>query len=147
MDKLFDCPEKEVWKIRRTWVYDELEKAEVGGHSVTDHSIALCMDMQKAFCAGAWISVIVMSISVIDAHLRETEADNNSIGTAKLLQEFYEGDGIDWLRKLRNRYVHHNLEKPFLEMNSWFNDQENLEKDAHKAMKMTISALFQNPFI
>lgn len=147
MDELFDCPEKEIWERRRTWVYDELEKAEVGGHSVSDHSIALFMDMQKAFCTGAWISVIVMSISVIDAHLRETEADNNLIGTAKLLQEFYEGEGIDWLRKLRNRYVHHNLEKPFLEMNCWFNNQTSLEKDAYKAMKMTISALFQNPFI
>lgn len=144
MDELFDCPEKEIWERRRTRVGEELERAEVGGYSLSDHSTALFMDMQMAFCAGAWISVIVMSISVIDAHLRETEADNNSIGTAKLLQEFYQGEEIDWLRKLRNRYVHHNLEKPFLEMNY---NQASLEKDAYKAMKMTISALFQNPFI
>lgn len=147
MDDLFDYPQKEIWERRRVWLDEELEKAEVGlVYSVSDHSTALFMDMQVAFCAGAWISVIIMSISVIDSHLRETEADDNLIGTAKLLQEFYEGEEIDWLRKLRNRYVHHNLEKPFIEINAWFN-QEQLEKDAYKAIKMTISALFQNPGI
>jgi hypothetical protein len=32
-------------------------------------------------------------------------------------------------------------------MNDWFDNQEQLEKDATRAMKMTISALFQNPGI
>ena len=146
MSEIFDCPKEETWEKRRIWVYDELEKAEIGIHSVSDHSTALFMDMQKAFCAGAWISVVVMSISVIDSHLRE-EIYNNNIGTAKLLQEIYEGEDIDWLRKLRNRYVHHNITNPFLEMNCWFNEQTSLEEDAYKAMKMTISALFQNPFV
>ena len=145
--ELFDSPKIDIWNSRRVWLDNELEKAETGlCYLVSDHSTALFMDMQVAFCAGAWISVIVISISVIDSHLRETEANDNSIGTAKLLQEFYEGEEIDWLRKSRNRYVHHNLEKPFLEMNAWFN-QEQLEKDAYKAMKMTIAALFQNPGI
>lgn len=144
---LFDSPKIEVWNRRREWLNKELENAETGlSYLVSDHSTALFMDMQVAFCAGAWISVIVMSISVIDSHLRETESGDNSIGTAKLLQDFYEGEEIDWLRKLRNRYVHHNLERPFLEINAWFNQTE-LERDAYKAMRMTIAALFQNPGI
>lgn len=106
---------------------------------VSDHATALFMDMQVAFCAGAWISVITMSISVIDSHLRETEANDNSIGTAILLQEFYEGEEIDWLKTLRNSYVHYNIKKPFLEMSAWF-DQTHLETEADKAMKITISA-------
>ena len=143
--ELFDCPKIEIWNSRREWLDKELENAETGlSYLVSYHSTALFMDMQVAFCAGAWISVIVISVSVIDSHLRETESGDNSIGTANLLQVFYEGEEIDWLRKLRNRYVHHNLEKPFLETNAWFS-QEKLEKDAYKAMKMTIAALFQNP--
>lgn len=61
--------------------------------------------MHWAYCAGAWISVVVMAVSSIDSLLRETEAGDNRIGTATLLMEFYEGEGdqIDWLRKLRNR--------------------------------------------
>lgn len=144
---LFDCPKIEIWRSRRVWLDIEMGNAETGlVYAVSDHSTVLFMDMQQAFCAGAWISVIVMSISVIDSHLRENEVMDNSIGTAKLLQDFYEGEEIDWLRRLRNKYVHHNLEKPLLEMNAWFS-QEQLEKDAYKAMKMTIVALFQNPGI
>jgi hypothetical protein len=101
--------------------------------------------MQIAYCSGAWISVIVMSVAVIDSHLRETEAMDTSVGTAKLLKDLYEGEGIDWLRKLRNKYVHHNVDNPLFGMNDWYNRQAEMEKDATKAMKMTISALYQSP--
>lgn len=103
------------------------------------------MNMQFSFCAGAWISVVITSISVIDSHLRETEAMDVSIGTARLIKELFVGDDINWLRQLRNKYVHHNIDNPVLGMNDWFNKQAQLEKDAKKAMIMTISALFQNP--
>ena len=145
---LFDYPNRETWEVRREWIDKELEKAEVGlVYSVSDHSTALFMDMQITFCAGAWISVVIISISVIDSHLRETEAMDDTLGTTKLLNEYYEGNDINWLRQLRNKYVHHNLDRTTFEMNAWFNNQEQLEKDAIKAMKMTILALFSNPGI
>lgn len=143
---LFEYPNREIWQKRRNWLDNELEKAETGfSYLVSDHSTALFMDMQIAYCSGAWLSVVIMSVSVIDAHLRETEAMDDKIGTAKLLTEYYEGENIDWLRQLRNRYVHHNLDKPILEMNDWFINQEQLELNATKAIEMTIKALFQNP--
>jgi hypothetical protein len=142
---LFDFPDKDIWNKRRQWLNDELENAETGlVYSVSDHSTALFMDMQIAFCSGAWISIIFMSVSVIDSLLRETEARDTTIGTAKLLNDYYKGEEIDWLRQLRNKYVHHNPNKPIFEMNDWFDNQEQLEKDATKAMKMTITSLFQN---
>ena len=145
--KLFDCPKIETWNSRREWLDRELGSAETGlSYLVSDHSTALFMDMNVAFCAGDRISVIVMSISVIDSHLRETESGDNSIGIAQLLQDFYGGEEIDWLRKLRNRYVYHNLEKSILDKNAWFRQIE-LERDVFKTMKMTTAALFQNPGI
>jgi hypothetical protein len=143
---LFDYPNKDIWQKRRNWIDSELEKAETGfSYLLSDHSTALFMDMQIAYCSGAWISVIIVSISVIDAHLRETEAMDTSIGTAKLLKDLYDGSEIDWLRQLRNKYVHLDVDKPIFGMNDWFDNQEQLKKDATKAMRMTISALFQNP--
>ena len=141
----FEYPNVDQWKQRRAWIDAELQQAEVGDHLVSDHSTALFMDMQIAYCSGAWVSVIIMSISVIDSHLRETEAMDNKIGTAKLLTDYCEGTEIDWLRQLRNRFVHHNLDKPVLGMNDWFNKQEEMEENATKAIAMTIKALFQNP--
>ena len=70
---------------------------------------------------------------------------DNNIGTAKLLSDYYEGSDIDWLRKLRNKYVHHNLNNPLFEINDWYNNQAQLESDATKAITMTIKALFQSP--
>lgn len=143
---LFEYPNKEEWNKRRRWLDYELEQAETGSsYLVSDYSTALFMDMQITYCSGTWISVVIMSVSVIDAHLRETEAMDAKIGTAKLLTYYYEGEGIDWLRQLRNKDVYHNLNKPIIEMHDWFNNQNQLKKDATKAMQMTISTLFQNP--
>lgn len=144
--ELFGYPDREIWLKRSIWLNTELQQVQTGfSYLVSDHSTALFMDMQIAYCSGAWLSVVIMSVSVIDAHLRETESLDSKIGTAKLLTEYYEGDDIDWLRQLRNRYVHHNLDKPIFEMNDWFNNQVQLELNATKAIKMTIKALFQNP--
>ncbi|MCD8032037.1 MAG: hypothetical protein LUF85_14765 [Bacteroides sp.] len=133
------------WKQREAWINKELEEAETGVHDCCDHVITLFFDMQIAYCAGAWISVIVMSVSVIDAHLRDVEAMNAKIGTAKLLNDYYKGEDINWLRKLRNSYVHFEDNKSVFGMNAHFEKQEELEKNATKAMEMTIKALFQNP--
>jgi hypothetical protein len=135
----------DIWQQRRDWIDNELENAETGVHDCCDHAVALFMDMAIAYCAGAWISVIVMSISVIDAHLRGCEAMNDKIGTAKLLNDYYTGDNINWLRQLRNSYVHFNTDNPVLEMNAFYENQEQMGKDATTAMRMTIKALFQNP--
>lgn len=145
---MFEYPQEIIWQERRDWIDKELENAEVGlVYDLSDHAVALFMDMSIAYCAGAWLSVIVMAVSVIDAHLRETQAMDDKIGTAKLLSDHYEGDNIDWLRKLRNSYVHVNEKSPLAEMNFYYNNQDIMKANASTAMKMAINALFQNPGI
>jgi hypothetical protein len=144
-DKVFEITSTETWKEREEWIDSTIEELEVGSYLVSEHSTALFFDMRRAYCAGAWISVVVMAISVMDSHFRETESGDNKINTAKLLKEFYGGEDVEWLRKLRNRYVHHNLNAPFLEMDTWFNDYNQLEADARKAMMITIKSFFLNP--
>lgn len=142
------CPDPALWNKRMFWLEEQLSAAETGFvYVLSEHATTLFMDMELAYCAGAWVSVIVMSIAVIDAHLRETEAGDNKIGTAKLLTNFYAGEDIDWLRQLRNRYVHHNIDNPTKETDDWYSNQEILEKHATQAMQMTIAALYQNPGI
>jgi hypothetical protein len=144
-DKVFEITTAEIWKQREEWIDKTMEELEVGSYLVSEHSTALFFDMRRAYCAGAWISVVVMAISVIDSHFRETESGDNKINTAKLLNEFYGGDDIEWLRKLRNKYVHLNLDAPFLEMDTWFKNYDQLEADAKKAMQITLKAFFLNP--
>ena len=99
---------------------------------------------------GAWFSVIILSISVLDAHLRETESGDNKIRTAKLLNDNYYGaEDINRLRRLRNKYVHIELDEPILVMNAQFDKQtrKEMEKEAADAMEMVIKAFFHSPFI
>lgn len=145
MIDLFDYPDRKTWETRRKWLDTEIDKAHIGLSYVTgSHSTNLFMDMQIAFCSGAWISVIVLAISVVDSHFRETEALDPDIGTAKLLSDHYRGAEINWLRRLRNKYVHLDVNNPILEVNDWFDIQDKFELDATKAMEITIRALFQN---
>lgn len=145
MEDVFEPTPLDIWKKRDEWIDKELQDAEVGSYLVSEHSTALFFDMRRAYCAGAWISVVVMAIAVMDSHFRETESGDNKIGTAKLLQEFYQSAEIEELRKLRNRYVHMNLDQPFLEMDTWFKNQNQLEEAATNAMLITIKAFFLNP--
>jgi hypothetical protein len=144
---MVDCFEQtqiEIWQQRRDWIDKELEKARLDYCDTCDHSVALFMDISLAYCAGAWLSVIIMSISVIDAHLRGTEALDDKVGTANLLSSNYQGENIDWLRVLRNKYVHFNPDKPVLGMNDFYDKQEEFENEAKEAMEMTIKALSQS---
>jgi hypothetical protein len=141
VNKEFDYPEKEIWLQREAWIDKILAKSETLTYEVGDHSTALFMDMRLAYCSGAWLSVIIMSVSVIDAHLRETVTDSQ-VGTAKLLSEYYTGEDINWLRILRNKYVHVDVENPILGMNAWFDNRKELEENATKAMEMTVKAFF-----
>ncbi|MBP6310887.1 MAG: hypothetical protein KA408_01355 [Flavobacteriales bacterium] len=145
--ELFEFPQKTTWEKRNAWIENEIEQSMTGGsYLVSDHSTALFADLQACYCIGAWISVIVLSISIIDSHLRETEALNVKVGTAKLLDDYYFGkDDINWLRKLRNRYVHVDIDNPALEMNHQYLNRKQLESDATRAVKMIIQAFFQSP--
>jgi hypothetical protein len=46
---------------------------------------------------------------------------------------------------LGNKYVHLNLDKPFLEMNAWFNNQDQLEAEATKAIQNCYQSIFSEP--
>lgn len=137
-------PEFEQWHARWNWIEDQLLSiSERGSYLVSEHAIELFSDMQLAYCAGAWISVIIVSIAIIDAQLRETEAIDNKIGTAKLLSTYYTDENIDWLRQLRNKYVHHNIDHTE-DASDWYS-YDQLEEYATRAIQMTIHAFFQSP--
>jgi|AntAceMinimDraft_14_1070370.scaffolds.fasta_scaffold248390_1 hypothetical protein len=145
--ELFDFPNRTVWQKRSDWIENEIENNMTGGsYLVSDHATALFADLQACYCIGAWLSVVILSVSIIDSHLRETEAMDDKIGTAKLLNDYYEGPyDVNWLRKLRNKYVHLDIDNPALEMNHQYNKRDEMEQDATKAIKMIIRAFFQSP--
>jgi len=143
--ELLYYPNEETWNNRASWIEDQIEQSIKGSYIVSDQATGLFIDLQACFCIGAWLSVVILSVSVIDAQLRETEAMNNNLGTAKLLNDYYLGeDDINWLRRLRNKYVHMQVNIPALEVDVQYNNRTALEYDATRAIKMAIDAFFQS---
>lgn len=72
MDHL-DRPSKTIWESRRLWFEFKAESPGVGGYLLSEQACALVAELQSAFCAGAWIAVIVLAAAAIDAHLRDAD--------------------------------------------------------------------------
>ncbi len=146
MDQL-EHPNFELWQERRNWFENELENKQhpLASYLVSDQATALLVELQSCFCAGAFLSVVILSISIIDAQLRETEAVDNKIGTSKLLSHYFTGVDINWLRLLRNKYVHLELDNPAVTIDDQYGKREQMESDAKRAIQMVIHAFFQSP--
>lgn len=142
-----ECPTAEVWEQRRQWFEQRLDEAQhpLASYIVSDHATALLVDLQACYCAGTWIAVVILSISIIDAQIRETEGLDEKIGTAQLLKQYFTGEEIDWLRKLRNKYVHIEINKPALCIDDQYNRRKEMEAEATRAVEMVIHSFFQSP--
>ena len=94
----------ELWNERKNWIEKTLDDETInGGYEISEQACALMMDLELVFCAGAWISVIILSLSIIDAQLREVEAPGFHGNTEKLIKETGLTNELDWLRKRRNK--------------------------------------------
>jgi len=77
-------PNAKTWEERKLWFEGELERHQhpMASYLVSDHSTALLVELQCCYCAGAFITTLILAVSIIDAQLRDTEALDNKIGTA-----------------------------------------------------------------
>ena len=145
--KQIEYPDEKLWDKRKNWFEQELEKAQhpLASYFVSDQATALVVDLQSCYSAGAFLAVVILSVSIIDAQLRETESGNKKIGTALLLDQHFTGKDIHWLRKLRNKYVHLDIDNPALTIDDQYMKGEEMEKEAQHAINMVIHAFFQSP--
>ena len=74
MTDFLEYPSKELWESRER-LFEEVSEsyAGKGAYIVSEQACALIGEVQTAFCAGAWVAVIVLAMAVVDAQLRETE--------------------------------------------------------------------------
>jgi hypothetical protein len=79
------------------------ERKTHGVRTLSTQALLLLCDLEKAFCAGAWISVIVLAYAVADATLREIATGDYKSKAADL---YGSNADLEWLRKIRNQAVH-----------------------------------------
>ena len=139
-------PSSEIWEQRRRWFEAVDEKAQgEGSYLVSEQACALTADVQATFCAGAWAGVIILSMAVVDAALRETEIPGFKGNTKKLLEAVNANPRLQVMRKRRNELVHVDEEKPALTVDQQWTERDKLEREARKAIELMFEAFFLSP--
>lgn len=147
MDHL-EHPPFELWESRRHW-FEATMNREMGEGSfmVSEQACALSADVQAAFCAGAWVAVIVLTMAVTDAALRETELPGHTGSTKDLLDDAGANPKLQQLRLRRNAFVHVNPDCPAITVDQQWSDRQQLESEAREAVQLMSEAFFIGPWV
>ena len=143
-----ECPSEELWDKRRRWFQATEEKAQgKGNYLVSEQACALTIEVQTAFCAGAWAGVIILAMAVVDAALRETEIPGFAGSTKKLIELTSADPRLQKMRKRRNALVHIDPENPALTVDQQWIERDELETEAREAVKLMFEAFFISPSV
>jgi hypothetical protein len=135
-----------LWKSRQKWFESLLNKYEPSGsYMVSEQACALIAETQAYFCAGAWISVIVLAFTTIDAQLRETESPHFNGNSKELMDILGFGERFQKLRKRRNKIIHLNINNPAITVDQQLENRKELEEEAREAIKLMIEAFYFSP--
>jgi hypothetical protein len=106
--------------------------------------LLLQIDIERAFCAGAWLSVIVLSHASVEAMLRQILLNDYKSTSAELSGSI---DDLHWLRLLRNEVLH--AAEPGTPSQLWKRSSDNipnchdaLEPEARRAVEIAYKALY-----
>jgi hypothetical protein len=131
---------------RYDWFNNLLEdKKGYGSYIVNDHATALSSELMALYCCGAWYSIIILSVSIIGAQLRDTEMPDHRGSTYDLANSISVNENFDWLRRMRNKLVHVDLENPAALLDDYYNKGVELEEDAKRAIEIVCDAFSFSP--
>jgi len=141
-----EYPGKELWESRERWCEEVNESYEgEGSYLVSEQACALAGEVQTAFCAGAWIAVIVLAIAVIDAQLRETELPGFKGSTKELLASINANPNLQKLRERRNAVIHVDPENPAITVDQQWTNRTILEQEARQAIRLMFETFYMSP--
>ena len=131
---------------RRKWLYQTFDanKKEKSEILLSSHALLLEIDIGHAFCAGAWISTIVLACAAIEAKVRQIDTENYEAKIGALLKWNSE---LRWLTNVRNEIMH--AAQPGTKSNIWKASPNDLgachaalEADARRAITVMFKTLY-----
>jgi hypothetical protein len=141
-------PSHKIWEQRRRWFESVEEKARgEGNYIVSEQACALTADVQAAFCTGAWAGVIILSMAVVDAALRETEVPGFKGNTKMLIEAADANPRLQIIRERRNALVHIDPEKPALTVDQQWSERDKLEEEAKEAVELMFDSFYIGPWV
>ena len=140
-----ELPSREEWERRRCW-FEELNESAAGEGSylVSEQACALIGEVQTVFCAGAWLAVIVLSVAVVDAQVREYELPDFRRSTKRLLEDIG-AEALQRVRRRRNALVHIDPVNPAITVDKQWSGRADLEAEAREAVKLMFDVFYMSP--
>ena len=130
-----ELPSKENWEARKLW-FESLGDSFVNEHAsygLSDQACALVGEVQTAFCAGAWITVLVMAIAVAESHFGEFG-----------YSDFTDNPTLHNLRKRRNSIVHFQAKHPGVGLDQQWLNRTQLETEAKEAIRLMFEVFYSD---
>ena len=127
---------------RKQWLQNILDEAvdkknsTLSDMNLNSRAAALMLEAMQVFCAGNWISTLIVSQATIDAALWD-EDGLQGINTNKLRTDAE----YVWLRNRRNTILHSIPGITPITLHDFNLENESLEKDAKRALLLTIRGL------
>jgi hypothetical protein len=149
MDQI-EYPNGATWEFRRAWFDAEFDIERRGGaYAIGEHATALLVDLQSVFCAGAFISAVILARTIVDAHLGEAELGQDFDGG---MQAAFANSGfacdLEWLRRERNALVHFKPARgPKITVDAHYISRTEHEANAKRAISLVASVVFENPWV
>jgi len=134
----------DVWRERYQWLrtVEEQTQNPLGSYLVSSQAAFVSYDLEIAFCAGAWVSVIILAHAVIDATIRDIESGDYRSSSKTI----FDGDlDLEWLRKRRNSLVHVREDYDPSDFDAIDGYHMSLENDARRAMVLVFRTFYANP--
>ncbi|MFN3461742.1 MAG: hypothetical protein ACK4ZN_12085 [Oceanibaculum sp.] len=137
---LLAAPSQRLWSERQAWFQRRLDDARgAEDAAIGEQAEALLIDLQLAFCAGAWVAAIILAQTVLDADLADRELAGGA-GEGIALNDIRFGRDYVWLRNRRNDLVHEEG-RTALTVRDQTQDRQHLESEARRAVELLFKAL------
>ena len=129
-----DPPSETDWDERRLWFEGrEAARAESGAGPLSEQACALMIDLQAAFCAGAWSAVVILAAAIVDAQAFHAGFPNDGLAEER-----------KWLRGLRNALLHEDRANPAITIEDQWARRGEWEKRAKRAVELALGDLHRS---
>ena len=111
---------------------------------ISTSALLLEVDMRAAFCAGAWLSVIVLAAAAVEAQFRQVYKEDYD---RKTLDLYGLNADLHWLRELRNEILH--APKPGTKSSLWKQSASDLracQAALEPGAKRAVSIMFRSVY-
>lgn len=138
-------PSSELWQQRRK-DYDYLWSIAIhtDGSSNCQHAGSLKLELERCYCAGAWVACIIIAEAICEIHF-SSEKKSNGVNKNIFAEKLGISEDLKWLRDSRNALIHDKKQGMSLSSRDYRRERNSLENDAKRATFLALKVTLNNP--